>query len=64
MHYTLTETEKRFHRNLLWQCWRFACLSAKFHKLVREAGNQRPAKVEHMHKQHKDPHTPLAQGHQ
>jgi hypothetical protein len=40
MQYTLTETEKRFHRNFLWQCWRFACLSMKFRKLVRQGGVQ------------------------
>ncbi|MEJ2327896.1 MAG: hypothetical protein P8Y27_03005 [Chromatiaceae bacterium] len=38
MEYTLTKTEKRYHRNFLWQCWRFACLSMKFRKLVRQAG--------------------------
>jgi hypothetical protein len=64
MHYTITDTEKRFHRNFFWQCWRFACLSAKFHKLVREAGNQRPAKAAPLHNQRDDRHSPLAPGHQ
>jgi len=63
MHYTLTQTEKRFHRNFFWQCWRFACLSAKFHKLVREAGKVRPTKAAPLYQERNDPHEPLAQEH-
>jgi hypothetical protein len=63
MHYTLTETEKRFHRNFFWQCWRFACLSAKFHKLVREAGRLTHSKAAGLYPERRDPHAPLAQGH-
>jgi hypothetical protein len=45
MEYTLTETEKRFHRNFLWQCWRFACLSMTFRKLLRQGESRAPEKV-------------------
>ena len=50
MEYTLTETEKRFHRNFLWQCWRFACLSMKFRKLLRQGEYRPPEKVAELRK--------------
>jgi hypothetical protein len=50
MEYTLTETEKRFHRNFLWQCWRFACLSMKFRKLLRQGGYRAPEKAAELRK--------------
>jgi hypothetical protein len=36
MQYTITSMEKRLHRNFFWQCWRFARLSMKFHKLTKQ----------------------------
>ena len=51
MQYTLTETEKRFHRNLLWQCWRFACLPMKFRKLLRQGEYRPPEKVAELRKE-------------
>jgi hypothetical protein len=50
MEYTLTETEKRFHGNFLWQCWRFACLSMKFRKLLRQGESRAPEKVAELRK--------------
>lgn len=35
MTYTLTNTVKKLNGNILWQMWRFTCLSLKFMKLTR-----------------------------
>jgi hypothetical protein len=36
MKYTISKTEKRFQRNIVWQIWRFLVLSLKFMKLTRQ----------------------------
>jgi hypothetical protein len=36
MNYTITNSVKRLNGNLVWQLWRFTCLSLKFRKLTRQ----------------------------